>query len=83
MVLTFTSGHKIPKIIKKLNKAVGLPKNSKDFWNIIDVANNTADIGKNAGLISGNTAYINTINQNVGLTSSTWFDAIRLVKLNT
>ena len=37
MVLTFTSGRKIPKAIKRLNKALGLPMKSEALWNIIDI----------------------------------------------
>ena len=37
MVLTFASGRKIPKAIKRLNKALGLPMKSEALWNIIDI----------------------------------------------
>ena len=37
MGLTFTSGRKIPKAIKRLNKALGLPTKSEALWNIIDI----------------------------------------------
>lgn len=87
MVLTFTSGLKIPKAIKKLNKALGFPKDSEAFWNVIDIAKNTADISMNTGLISDNgeqdainTAYIKANDErikSVGLTGSIWFDAFR------
>ena len=59
MVLAFTHGRKIPKIIQKINKALGIKKSSEDLWDIIDIKDiikdvdeNTEDIQANMGNIS-------------------------------
>ena len=39
-------GKKIPWIIKQLNKALGLGRNSKKVWDILSISENTANIEK-------------------------------------
>ena len=39
-------GKKIPWIIKKLNKALGLGRKSKKVWDILSISDNTANIKK-------------------------------------
>ena len=34
----------MPKRIQKLNKALGIPKNSEALWDILDIPVNTGDI---------------------------------------
>ena len=34
----------MPKRIRKLNKALGIPKNSEALWDILDIPVNTGDI---------------------------------------
>ena len=44
--LTKVQGKKIPSIIKKLNKALGLEKNSEKVWDILSISDNAANIAK-------------------------------------
>ena len=73
-------------------KALRLPKNSTFLWQKFDkIISNSESIDRNAGLISengvevaNNAADISANEgriQNVELTGSIWFEAIRLVKL--
>jgi hypothetical protein len=39
-------GKKIPWVIKKLNKALGLGRKSKKVWDILSISDNTANIKK-------------------------------------
>ena len=39
-------GKKIPSVIKKLNKALGLEKNSEKVWDILSISDNAANIAK-------------------------------------
>ena len=39
-------GKKIPSVIKKLNKALGLEKNSEKMWDILSISDNAANIAK-------------------------------------
>ena len=39
-------GKKIPWVIKKLNKALGLGRKSKKVWDILSISENTANIKK-------------------------------------
>ena len=39
-------GKKIPSIIKKLNKALGLERNSEKVWDILSISDNAANIAK-------------------------------------
>ena len=38
------NGRQVKKLIKRINKAMGLPKNSEVLWDILSIANNTKDI---------------------------------------
>merc|ERR1719362_2757985 len=42
--LVSTNGNSVPKRIRKLNKALGIPKNSEALWDILDIPVNTGDI---------------------------------------
>ena len=42
--LISTNGNSVPKRIRKLNKALGIPKNSEALWDILDIPVNTGDI---------------------------------------
>jgi len=48
----------VPKTIKSINKALGLPKNSKKLWDILSISNMKASITENAGRIDKNEASI-------------------------
>ena len=39
-------GKKIPWIIKKLNRALGLKRNSEKVWDILSISENAAEIEK-------------------------------------
>ena len=43
-LFTSTNGNSVPKRIQKLNKALGIPKNSEALWDILDIPVNTGDI---------------------------------------
>ena len=44
--VTQVLGKKNPWIIKRLNKALGLGRNSKKVWDILSISENTANIKK-------------------------------------
>ena len=41
-----SQGKKIPWIIKKLNRALGLKRNSEKVWDILSISKNSANIEK-------------------------------------
>jgi len=43
-MIVLCNGRKVPNLIKKINKALGLPKNSEFLWDIQSIANNTNNI---------------------------------------
>ena len=67
---TNVEGKKIPGLIKKLNKFLGLPPKSEKVMDILSISGNTAKINENAGSIDANTGSINdnagSINDNAG-----------------
>ena len=42
--LVSTNGNSVPKRIRKLNKALGISKDSEALWDILDIPVNTGDI---------------------------------------
>ena len=44
VLIASVDGNKVPKLIKKINKALGLPKSSKVLWDITFIANNSDEI---------------------------------------
>ena len=67
---TNVEGKKIPGLIKKLNKFLGLPPKSEKVMDILSISGNTAKINENAGSINANAGSINdnagSINDNAG-----------------
>ena len=67
---TNVEGKKIPGLIKKLNKFLGLPPKSEKVMDILSISGNTAKINDNAGSINANAGSINdnagNINDNAG-----------------
>ena len=56
---TNVEGKKIPGLIKKLNKFLGLPPKSEKVMDILSISGNTAKINENAGSIDANAGSIN------------------------
>ena len=67
---TNVEGKKIPGLIKKLNKFLGLPPKSEKVMDILSISGNTAKINDNAGSINANAGSINdnaeSIDDNAG-----------------
>ena len=43
-MIALCNGRQVKKLIRRINKAMGLPKNSEVLWDILSIANNTKDI---------------------------------------
>ena len=41
VLIASTNERKVPKVLQKINKALGLPKKSEVLWDILRIANNT------------------------------------------
>ena len=57
--MTRVRAHKIPKLIKKLNKALGLKPNSEKIWDILFVSDLKDNMTGMAANINTNEANIN------------------------
>ena len=69
----------MPNLLKKINKALGLPKKSEKLWdilsisdintkveeNMVDIAENVVDIAENVVDIAKNTNEITSLNERV------------------
>ena len=44
VLIASTHERKVPKVLQKINKALGLPKKSEVLWDILMIANNTNEI---------------------------------------
>ena len=62
---TNVEGKKIPGLIKKLNKFLGLPPKSEKVMDILSISGNTAKINDNAGSINANAGSINDNSESI------------------
>ena len=62
---TNVEGKKIPGLIKKLNKFLGLPPKSEKVMDILSISGNTAKINENAGSINTNAGSINDNSESI------------------
>jgi hypothetical protein len=44
VLIVSTQERKVPKLLQRINKALGLPKKSEVLWGILTIANNTNEI---------------------------------------
>jgi hypothetical protein len=43
-LIASTHEHDVPKLLQRINKALGLPEKSEALWDILTIANNTNEI---------------------------------------
>ena len=52
VLIAVTQGRKVPKLLQKINKGLGLPKKSEVLWDILSIADINATVEENVADIA-------------------------------
>ena len=65
VLIASTHGRNVPKVLQKINKALGLPKKSEVLWDILLIGDINTKVDENVADIANNTNEITNLNERV------------------